>query len=239
MKTTSLFCLVCFLSLSLNTINVKAKTIDYYKIPVIFVNKNEQEVKIELKQEVTPPVEVPVLINQQEEVKKVDFLVEKKSSDFLEPIAKAIPTTKVVLKEEIIPKEEVETEIYETGRLPEFPSPVLEDIKINTKENYTKEEVIELIKYYSAIYGGDENKFLRIAKCESGYNENAYNPVGPYTGVYQYLGSTWNANVKRLLKENPNAFDGETPNIRNGKHNVHLAIWMMQVHSQWAQWGCK
>ena len=225
MKTTSLFCLVCFLSLSLNTINVKAKTIDYYKIPLIFVNKNEQEVKIELKQEVTPPVEVPVLIKQQEEVKKVDFLLVKDSS-----------------KKKIVPKEEPiqdMPEIYATGKLPEFPSSVPFSVPESTKNSYSKEEVIELIKYYSALYGGDENKFLKIAKCESGYNENAYNPAGPYIGVYQYLGSTWNANVKRLLKENHNAFDNETPNIKNAKHNVHLAIWMMQTQGQWHQWGCR
>ena len=34
---------------------------------------------------------------------------------------------------------------------------------------------------------------LRVAKCESGYNPRAYNPAGPYYGLFQFLMSTFKA----------------------------------------------
>ena len=33
-----------------------------------------------------------------------------------------------------------------------------------------------------------------LAKCESGLNPNAYNPAGPYYGLYQFDQQTWTAN---------------------------------------------
>lgn len=33
----------------------------------------------------------------------------------------------------------------------------------------------------------------RVAKCESGYNPRAYNPAGPYYGLFQFLMSTFKA----------------------------------------------
>ena len=33
-----------------------------------------------------------------------------------------------------------------------------------------------------------------LAKCESGLNPNAYNPAGPYYGLYQFDQGTWNSN---------------------------------------------
>ncbi len=34
---------------------------------------------------------------------------------------------------------------------------------------------------------------LRVANCESGYNPRAYNPAGPYYGLFQFLMSTFKA----------------------------------------------
>ena len=33
-----------------------------------------------------------------------------------------------------------------------------------------------------------------LAKCESGLNPNAYNPAGPYYGLYQFDAGTWQSN---------------------------------------------
>ncbi|TMC50995.1 MAG: hypothetical protein E6J14_00670 [Chloroflexi bacterium] len=34
---------------------------------------------------------------------------------------------------------------------------------------------------------------LKIARCESGFNPRAYNPAGPYIGLFQFLPSTFRA----------------------------------------------
>ena len=35
---------------------------------------------------------------------------------------------------------------------------------------------------------------LKIARCESGLNPRAYNPAGPYYGLFQFLMSTFRHN---------------------------------------------
>ena len=57
--------------------------------------------------------------------------------------------------------------------------------------NYSREEVIQLIKDYSALYGINSDLPLRIAKCESGYNHLAKNKTSSASGTFQYLSSTW------------------------------------------------
>jgi soluble lytic murein transglycosylase-like protein len=57
--------------------------------------------------------------------------------------------------------------------------------------HYSKEEVIQLIKDYSARYGINPDLPLRIAKCESGYNHLAKNKTSSASGTFQYLSSTW------------------------------------------------
>lgn len=62
-----------------------------------------------------------------------------------------------------------------------------------TGRHYSKEEVIQLIKDYSAQYAISPDLPLRIAKCESGYNQFAKNRTSTASGVFQYLASTWSA----------------------------------------------
>jgi hypothetical protein len=72
-------------------------------------------------------------------------------------------------------------------------------------------------------WGVDPNWMLRIAACESGLRPNAYNPRGPYYGLFQFLMSTF---------------------LHNGGHNIwdpadqaNVAAKML-AHGQAHQWGC-
>ena len=67
---------------------------------------------------------------------------------------------------------------------------------------------------------------LRVARCESGYNPNAYNPSGPYMGLFQFLQSTWNRTP----------YAGSSP--YDASANAHAAAWLYQ-NSGPGQWGCK
>ena len=70
-------------------------------------------------------------------------------------------------------------------------SPVADTNPFNGR-SYSKEEVIQLIKDYSAQYGISADLPLRIARCESGYNQFSQNRNSTASGIFQYLSSTWN-----------------------------------------------
>jgi soluble lytic murein transglycosylase-like protein len=56
---------------------------------------------------------------------------------------------------------------------------------------YSKEEVIQLIKDYARQYGVNEDLPLRVARCESGYNQFSKNSHSTASGVFQYIAGTW------------------------------------------------
>lgn len=64
---------------------------------------------------------------------------------------------------------------------------------------------------------------LKIAQCESGLNPHAYNPAGPYYGLFQFLMSTFRAN-------------GGT-DIWDPTQQANVAANML-AHGQAHQWGC-
>jgi hypothetical protein len=66
---------------------------------------------------------------------------------------------------------------------------------------------------------------LRVAKCESGYNPRAYNPAGPYYGLFQFLQSTFNNTPYR----------GQ--DIYDAGANAGAAAWKYGQGGQSA-WGC-
>jgi hypothetical protein len=67
---------------------------------------------------------------------------------------------------------------------------------------------------------------LRVAACESGYNANAYNPAGPYYGVFQFLMSTFKATPYG------------SQNIFDASANVNAAAWKYGQGGAGA-WGCR
>jgi hypothetical protein len=66
-----------------------------------------------------------------------------------------------------------------------------QNLTLNTHEN-----VITLIEKYASEYGVDKNMMIGIAKCESGFRENAVN--GPYAGIYQFVSGTWISNRRAM-----------------------------------------
>lgn len=80
--------------------------------------------------------------------------------------------------------------------------------------DYSKAEVEQLIRDYSAQYGISADLPLRIANCESGFNQFSKNKTSTASGVFQYLGSTWSHT--ELGKQNLTVFDADA--------NVHMAI---------------
>jgi soluble lytic murein transglycosylase-like protein len=59
--------------------------------------------------------------------------------------------------------------------------------------SYAPGTVAAIIMAAAAANGVDGNWMVAIASCESGMRPNAYNPGGPYIGLYQFLPSTFAA----------------------------------------------
>lgn len=92
--------------------------------------------------------------------------------------------------------------------------------------HYSKEEVQDLINYYSNAYGIDASLPMRIAYCESGYNQFSKNKYSTASGVMQYLASTW-ANTP-AGKLGISVFDADA--------NVKMAVSSIALHGT-APWN--
>ena len=83
-----------------------------------------------------------------------------------------------------------------------------------TGRHYSKEEVVQLIKDYANQYRIPADLPLRVANCESGYNQFSKNKSSTASGVFQYIASTWRNTAAGKLGVSP--FDADA--------NVHMAI---------------
>jgi hypothetical protein len=59
--------------------------------------------------------------------------------------------------------------------------------------SYAPGTVAAIIMAAASAVGIDGNWLVSIAHCESGLRPNAYNPAGPYVGLFQFLPSTFAA----------------------------------------------
>ena len=84
-------------------------------------------------------------------------------------------------------------------------------------------DIVGIIRAAAAKYGVSGDWMVNIAECESGLRPNAYNPRGPYIGLFQFLQSTFTAN-------------GGT-NIWDPTDQANVAAKML-ANGQAHQWSC-
>ncbi len=72
-------------------------------------------------------------------------------------------------------------------------------------------DIVGLINKYAAQYGAEADMMIAIARCESGFNENAISPSGAYKGMFQFVTSTWQSNRRAMGEDESPAlmFDAE------------------------------
>lgn len=87
------------------------------------------------------------------------------------------------------------------------------------------------VKHWS-VYGGFD-KALSVAQCESGLNESAWNPNGPYGGVYQQAVSAWPYRFTSLAP----VWWRLRPWVLNARSNVVVSIKMAHYYG-WSAWTC-
>jgi hypothetical protein len=90
-----------------------------------------------------------------------------------------------------------------------------------------------VINEIDSVFGGYAQGALNVARCESGYNPNAYNPYAIGTshaeGVFQILyPSTWDTTV----------YANDSPYDAN--FNIHAAYQIFaRDGDSWREWACQ
>ena len=112
---------------------------------------------------------------------------------------------------------------------PRSPIKVEAEIKPEVKPIIAKSEVEKLIVKY---FGDDAEMALKIAKCESGFNEKAKNKTSTASGVFQIIKGTWISNRKAmgLSTDLDLRFDAEE-NIKTAKY--------LFGRRGWGPWECR
>jgi soluble lytic murein transglycosylase-like protein len=72
-------------------------------------------------------------------------------------------------------------------------------------------------------------KSLSVAKCESNFNPHAYNPAGPWAGVYQQDTDYWPGRAKRFGHPGESVFDPYA--------NIDVSLKMARGVG-WGHWAC-
>jgi hypothetical protein len=106
-------------------------------------------------------------------------------------------------------------------------------------EHFSRDEVRLTVRAAAAnILGWDSVPLaMSVAECESGFNEYAYNPGGPYVGVFQHLLSAWDERIATFTQ--PDGPLGVHPWA--GWHNARAqAIMSMRMVKAvgWGPWAC-
>ena len=87
-------------------------------------------------------------------------------------------------------------------------------------------EILRYIRRAARKYGQSRRAMIRVARCESKLDPCAYNPSGPYYGLYQYLKSTW----KTTPYHDRNIYDPKAQALATG--------WMWEQGRK-NEWACK
>lgn len=95
----------------------------------------------------------------------------------------------------------------------------------------SRREVKRLIRCAARRWNspGGAAKALDVARCESGFRTDAYNPGG-YAGVFQHAVRYWPDRADRW------GFPDRS--VYNGRANVIVSIRMARSAGGWAIWGC-
>ena len=92
-----------------------------------------------------------------------------------------------------------------------------------------KKPVPGMIGGLARRYGLSVTKSLSVAKCESGFDPKAYNPAGPWAGVYQQDTDYWPQRSKKFGHPGASVF--------NAYANVDVSLKMARSMG-WHHWAC-
>jgi hypothetical protein len=93
----------------------------------------------------------------------------------------------------------------------------------------SQKPVRDMIRSLATRHGVSVGTSLRVAGCESRFRSRAYNPAGPYAGVYQQSVPLWPGRARRFGHPGASPFDTYA--------NVDVSLKMARAMG-WGHWGC-
>jgi hypothetical protein len=124
------------------------------------------------------------------------------------------------------PIKTIQTKVIPTVERKPSSLEVRRDSSTYNGKRYSKDEVQQLIRDYSAQYGIPAEVPLCVARLESGFNQFSKNKTSTASGVFQYLASTWQATDEGKLGYS--VFDAAA--------NVRAAVKYMAIHKSVRPW---
>lgn len=122
-----------------------------------------------------------------------------------------------------------------TARPPRIPStpasrsrtqPAL-DVDAGSIGHWPKTRVVEIIRQAAIRYGIDVERFLEVARCESGFNPRAVGGEGLYAGLFQQAVTYWPSRARDAGYAGTSVFDP----VANANVSAYLV-----VHGGWGHW---
>lgn len=90
--------------------------------------------------------------------------------------------------------------------------------------------VQETISFYAKLYGANEQELLKVANCESRFNQKALGDNGAALGIYQYHEPTFNS-FSHLM--------GKTLEYSSFQDQAELTSWIWVNYPQYKRsWTC-
>lgn len=97
-----------------------------------------------------------------------------------------------------------------------------------SRNEVTQHNAVATIRCVATYYGMDPDSFVSVATCESHHDPEAYNPGGPYHGMYQYLPETWAASAAIYGHKGASPHDGYA--------SIHVTVQKVKAEG-WGAWG--
>jgi hypothetical protein len=102
----------------------------------------------------------------------------------------------------------------------------LRALDASAAQRWSEREIIRIIRDAARRHHQPFEDLLRVARCESNLDPRAYNPAGPYYGLFQFLRSTFDWTPYR------------DRSIYHPRANAYAAAWMWEQGYR-DHWACQ